>query len=54
MADDRPARVASIRIRILLPVELSPTRREGLRAGVDHCTVHNTLRLPPDVTVSFD
>ncbi|WP_369386527.1 OsmC family protein [Streptomyces sp. CG1] len=56
MAEDRPARVASIRLRVLLPQEsreLSRARREALRAVVDHCTVHNTLRQPPWITVEF-
>jgi uncharacterized OsmC-like protein len=51
MADDRPARVAAIRMRILLPVELDATRRKGLLAVVDHCTVHNSLRIPPEISV---
>ncbi|WP_329268342.1 OsmC family protein [Streptomyces sp. NBC_01451] len=54
MADDRPARVAAVRLRILLPVRLSHARQEALRAVVDHCTVHNTLRMPPEITVEVD
>jgi uncharacterized OsmC-like protein len=53
MADDRPARVAAVRMRIMLPVQLSEARQEGLRAVVDHCTVHNTLRIPPEITVEL-
>jgi len=54
MADAPPARVTSVSMRILLPTELSAARQKALRAVVDHCTVHNTLRQPPDVTVEFD
>lgn len=54
MAEDRPARVAAVRLRLSLPVRLSRARQEGLRAVVRHCTVHNTLRLPPQVTVEVD
>ncbi|ELP64714.1 OsmC family protein [Streptomyces turgidiscabies] len=41
MADDGPARVASVRTRIVLPLELSPERKQALRAVVGHCTVRN-------------
>ncbi|QIB47479.1 MULTISPECIES: OsmC family protein [Streptomyces] len=54
MADDRPARVAAVRMRILLPVRLSEARRRALRAVVNHCTVHNSLRQPPEITVGTD
>ncbi|WP_438295514.1 OsmC family protein [Streptomyces sp. HUAS TT7] len=54
MADDRPARVTAIRIRILLPAELSKAHLEGLRAVVNHCTVHNSLRCPPEITVAVE
>ncbi|MGW3151829.1 OsmC family protein [Streptomyces sp. NPDC001177] len=53
MADDPPARVASGRLRVLVPHELSRARLEALRAVVDHCTVHNTLRQPPEVRIEF-
>ncbi|UIX34151.1 OsmC family protein [Streptomyces sp. GQFP] len=53
MADDRPARVAAVRMRVLLPVELNPDQQQALRAVVGHCTVHNTLRQPPEVTVEL-
>ncbi|MEV5875373.1 OsmC family protein [Streptomyces sp. NPDC052101] len=53
MADDRPARVASVDLRVTTPPGLNEARREGLRAVVDHCTVHNTLRHTPRVTVEF-
>lgn len=51
MAEDRPARVAAVRMRILLPEELGAARREGLLAVVNHCTVHNSLRVPPEISV---
>ncbi|MEU6064611.1 OsmC family protein [Streptomyces sp. NPDC047082] len=53
MATDRPARVASIRLQVRVPQELDPARLEALRAVVDHCTVHNTLRQPPEITLAF-
>ncbi len=51
MADDRPVRVAAVRMQVLLPVELSEPREEALRSVIGHCTVHNTLRFPPEVAV---
>ncbi|QDQ09457.1 OsmC family protein [Streptomyces spectabilis] len=52
MADDRPARVAAVRMRLVLPTRLTATERRALLAVVNHCTVHNTLRQPPDVSVA--
>ncbi|WP_338702882.1 OsmC family protein [Streptomyces sp. Q6] len=51
MADDRPARVAAIRVRVNVPGGLSEVRRAALHAVVRHCTVHNSLRQPPEVRV---
>lgn len=51
MAIDSPARIAAVRITVdapALPVE----RRAALLAVVNHCTVHNTLREPPSVSIS--
>ncbi|MBC9713884.1 OsmC family protein [Streptomyces sp. TRM66268-LWL] len=53
MAEDRPARVAAIRMRILLPEPLSAARCEALRAVVSHCTVHNSLRVPPQISIGL-
>ncbi len=54
MADDRPARVGAVRMRIVLPARLSEARRRALCAVVNHCTVHNSLRRPPEITVVAD
>ncbi|MFE3643007.1 OsmC family protein [Streptomyces sp. NPDC059169] len=51
MADDRPARVSGVRIRVVAPGSLTDTRREALRAVVHHCTVHNSLSRPPEVSI---
>src|SRR5512132_765612 len=48
---DRPARVATITLRLLLPQPLEENRRRALLAVVDHCTVHNSLRISPEVRV---
>ncbi|MGW6316562.1 OsmC family protein [Streptomyces sp. NPDC055099] len=49
MATDRPARVASVALRVNAP-GVPPERVAGLLAVVQHCTVHNSLEHPPDVT----
>jgi hypothetical protein len=53
MSPDRPARVATITLRLLVPQPLEENRRRALLAVVDHCTVHNSLRIPPEVRVTL-
>src|ERR671911_1545304 len=53
MSPDRPARVAAITLRLLLPQPLEEHRRRALLAVVDHCTVHNSLRTPPEVRITL-
>lgn len=52
-AEDQPPRVASLSVTITPPADLSPGRRAALLAVATHCTVHNTLRQPPTVTISL-
>jgi len=51
MSADRPPRVASIALRLVTPQPLPDNRRKALLAVVDHCTVHNSIRQPPDVRI---
>ena len=53
MSADRPARVHTITLRLLVPGPLEPNRRRALLAVVDHCTVHNSLRTPPEVRITL-
>lgn len=53
MARDRPARVGDVRLRISAP-GLPPERRDALLAVASHCTVHNTMRQPPSVSITLD
>ena len=53
MSPDRPARVDTITLRLLVPQPLEPNRRRALLAVVDHCTVHNSLRTPPEVRTTL-
>jgi uncharacterized OsmC-like protein len=49
----RPARVSGVRIDITLPNGVSADRREALLAVASHCTVHNSLASPPEVTIQL-
>jgi uncharacterized OsmC-like protein len=51
MAGDRPARVTVVRLTVRVPADLPTERRPALQAVVSHCTVHNSLTTPPDVTI---
>lgn len=52
MSADRPARVTAVRLSVDVPTTLRDDVREGLRRAVEHCTVHNSLRQPPEVDIS--
>jgi putative redox protein len=49
-----PERVSGITMRVTLPEGLSPKADAQLRRLVDRCKIHNTLRLPPEVSVEVD
>ena len=53
LATDRPARVSSIRLTVRVPADLPAKRWPGLRAVASHCTVHNTLAVPPSVSIDL-
>jgi putative redox protein len=53
MAADRPARVGAVRLLVRVPAGLPAERRAALVAVASHCTVHNTLRQPPGVTIDL-
>jgi len=52
MAADRPARVTSVQIHVTAP-GLPDQRRDALLAVASHCTVHNTLRHEPSVSIEL-
>ena len=52
-ATDRPARVAGVRLAIRVPGGVPPNRQAALLAVASHCTVHNTLRQPPDIAIEL-
>jgi putative redox protein len=53
MAAGRPARVGAIRLRITVPGGVPPQRTQALLAVASHCTVHNTLRQHPDISIEL-
>lgn len=53
MADGHPARVAEVELTLDLPPRFPESRREALHRVVERCTVHNSLRTPPDVRISL-
>jgi uncharacterized OsmC-like protein len=53
LADDRPARVSSITISVVLPDRFPPERREAFLAVVEHCTVHNSMTTRPEIAIAL-
>jgi putative redox protein len=45
-----PTRIGKIDLSVEAPT-LTPERREAFSKVIDHCTVHNTLRQPPEVRI---
>jgi putative redox protein len=51
MSQNRPARVASVTLRITPPPAMPPERLPALLAVARACTIHNTLEQAPDVSI---
>lgn len=51
---DRPARVGTIELRLLLPADFPHELRDRLAAVVEHCTVHNSIVTAPDVHFALE
>lgn len=52
MSEDLPARVGSIEVATTLPEGFPPDRMEAIMRVIEHCTVHNSLRQPPEVRLT--
>lgn len=50
---DRPARVASMEVQLMVPPGVPESRRKPLLAMASHCTVHNTLTEPPRISIDL-
>lgn len=48
---ERPARVGEVRVSIDLPDGVPVERKGALLAVASHCTVHNSLEDPPEVSI---
>ncbi len=48
---ENPHRVGAIEVSVTAP-SLTEERREAFARVIDHCTVHNTLRQAPAITVT--
>jgi uncharacterized OsmC-like protein len=53
MATDGPPRVAEVSVSITPPAGLTDSRAAALLAVTSHCTVHNTLRQAPTVSIGL-
>ena len=53
MAEDRPARVSAIDLRVALPPGFPAELEPRLRAVVERCTVHNSIVAPPTVSLEL-
>ena len=49
----KPARVAWIDMRLIVPEGVPAERLDALLAVATHCTVHNTLTSEPDVSITL-
>src|SRR5450756_603820 len=49
----KPARVAGIDMRLIVPEGVPADRLDALLAVATHCTVHNTLASEPDVSITL-
>ncbi len=49
----KPARVGRIQVEIALPRDFPPERGAALLAVASHCSVHSSLKQPPEVEVAL-
>lgn len=49
----KPARVGDVTLRIVVPAGVPVARRAALLAMAEHCTVHNTLTVPPQIDITL-
>ena len=52
MAPD-PRRVGAIQVRVHMPEPVEERYQAALQRTAEHCVVHNSLRQPPKVAISF-
>jgi uncharacterized OsmC-like protein len=50
----KPSRVGDVTLRLVVPAGVPQERQAALMAMAGHCTVHNTLTVTPEVTITLD
>lgn len=53
MRADEHARVSRVAVHVTTPAPVPESLRDGLRAAMESCTVHNSLHQPPQVTIGL-
>jgi uncharacterized OsmC-like protein len=48
-----PTRVAEVSIALTVPEGVPPERHQAMLAMASHCTVHNTIEMPPEVAITL-
>jgi uncharacterized OsmC-like protein len=48
-----PHRIGEISLTVMLPAKLSKSEKKGLLRTIEHCTIKNTLKLPPNITIKL-
>ena len=51
---ERPRRVGSVEVRVKMPKRADQQYRAPLQRAAEQCLVHNSLRQPPQVTISVE
>ena len=52
MSDEPPHRVADVELRIVLAEPVAPDMEDAIVRSAEHCTVHSSILVPPDIRVS--
>jgi putative redox protein len=50
---ERPHRIGSLAAKITLPVALEPSVASRLQNVVEHCTVHNSIKVAPAIAIEL-
>lgn len=50
---DNPARISSMQFDLTIPDGVPVDRRRALLAVANHCTLHNTLNVGPDISIDL-
>jgi putative redox protein len=48
-----PHRIGEISLTVMLPFRLSESEKKGLVRTLEHCTIKNTLKHPPNIVIKL-